>query len=264
MKKINKSEIPPCLAMFKHRYPNAKWEKNKNDTDEAFRCSTARYHELQHVLRTDQGNLCAYCEIDLIAGTNGQLDDCRIEHFHPKSEKKDEDPNWALEWDNLLAVCCGGNTRSVADAAIRFSADKHNYTCDVPKKNKVLDNLIINPLKIPSEICWKFTRSNGEILPNEEKCQELEIPLRIAKQTINELNLNAKRITDQRKSLYNDLNDRIRSYLEQGMQIPEARSKIAKAILVKNKADDWPSFFSLIRFVLGTQAEEVLEDYDDI
>jgi uncharacterized protein (TIGR02646 family) len=264
MKRINKGKIPNRLAIFKHQNPDAKWEKGKNDIDEAFRCNRARYNELQQALRTEQGNLCAYCEIDLIAGTNGKPDDCRVEHFHPKSKREPNEPNWALKWDNLLAVCCGGNNSEVADPTSRYSADPKEYTCDVPKKNKILDNLIINPLSIPQDSCWNFNRSTGEILPNEDKFQNLQIPIDVANRTISELNLNGKRIRDQRKSLFNDLTDRIGTYLEEGMTIPEAREYIARAILVKNNADDWPSFFTLIRFILSSQAEEVIAVYGNI
>jgi uncharacterized protein (TIGR02646 family) len=262
MKKINKGSTPARLATFIALNPEAKWERKKDDLDESFRCSTARYHEVQQTLRTEQGNLCAYCEIDLISGTNGKLDDCRIEHFHPKSMRENNEPNWALEWDNMFAVCCGGNNNKVVSAETRYEIDPKSHTCDVLKSNKVLDQTIINPLHLSHENCWSFTRSTGEIQPNDIILLKNLIAIEIANQTIKELNLNAKRLRDQRISLINDLNDRIRTYLADGMTIPQAREHLARAILQKSSAGDWPAFFSVIRDILNLQAEKVLEQYN--
>ncbi|MBF4223258.1 TIGR02646 family protein, partial [Vibrio anguillarum] len=166
MKTINKGVEPNRLGVFRAANPDALWGKDKKSnelTEEAFRCCGARYQETQQQLRTDQGNLCAYCEQDLLSGTNGSLDDCRIEHFHPKSKRDLGEPNWGLTWDNLLAVCCGGNQSEVVDSDTRFETEPENYSCDVPKGDKILDAIIFNPLHLPDINIWKFYRSTGLI-----------------------------------------------------------------------------------------------------
>lgn len=258
MKKINKGEEPNRLGAFKAAYPNALWEKTDDAIGNAFRCCSARYQETQQQLRTDQGNICAYCEQDLLSGTNGALDDSRIEHFHPKSKQELEEPNWALEWTNLLVVCCGGNQRNVVNPVQRFDPDPQNYSCDVPKGNKVLDAIIFNPLNLPHFNIWKFHRSTGLISVNEDLCASHGLDVEMARQTILELNLNSARLMRARKSILDSLNDQITHSLSRGQTIEQARSFLAASVLRRNRAGDWPSFFSATRFYLGFHAEQVL------
>lgn len=258
MKTINKSDELARLGVFRAANPEAFWEKSSDSNNEAFRCCSARYNETQQHLRTDQGNICAYCEQDLLSGTNGIIDDCRIEHFHPKSKRENGEPNWALEWSNLLTVCCGGNQSKIVDAGNRFDTDPNDYSCDVPKDDKILDTVIYNPLHLPHGNIWQFKRSTGEILVNEEACniQGLDIPTAI--RTIVELNLNTPRLKRARRDVLNKLNEQIGVRLHRGQSIEQARHKVASSILIKNQAGDWPSFFSAIRKYLGDQAEGVL------
>ncbi|EKP0317459.1 TIGR02646 family protein [Aeromonas veronii] len=255
MKKINKGEEPNRLGAFKAAHPDALWEKDKDSTGEAFRCCSARYHETQQQLRTDQGNLCAYCEQDLLAGTNGALDDCRIEHFHPKSRRELGEPNWGLEWNNLLAVCCGGNQKNVVNHEQRFDSDSKNYSCDVPKGDHILDEVILNPLQLPHHNIWDFNRSTGLIIVNENSCQSNGVNAEMARQTIDKLNLNSPRLTRARKAVLESINSNIQKMLNSGRPMEDAIDLIAKSVLRKNKAGDWPSFFSAIRSYLGQQAE---------
>ncbi|ELI8400977.1 TPA: retron system putative HNH endonuclease [Yersinia enterocolitica] len=258
MKKINKEGEPNRLGVFRAAHPNALWERDKDSIGETFRCCRARYQETLQQLRTDQGNICAYCEQDLMSGTNGALDDCRIEHFHPKSKQAQGEPNWSLEWSNLLAVCCGGNQSNVVNSEQRFDSNPKNYSCDVPKGNKILDTIILNPLKLPNLNIWKFHRSTGELSVNEDLCLSLGLDVDMAHQTIKELNLNSPRLIRLRKTVLNNLNYLITERLKHGQTIEQAISFITISVFRKNRAGDWPSFFSAARFYLGQQAELVL------
>ncbi|CAI1784001.1 retron system putative HNH endonuclease [Serratia ficaria] len=258
MKTINKGEEPNRFGAFRAAHPDALWERDKDSIGEAFRCCSARYQETQQQLRTDQGNLCAYCEQDLLSGTNGALDDCRIEHFHPKSKREPGEPNWGLEWSNLLAVCCGGNQSKVVNPEERFDTEPENYSCDVPKGNKILDEIILNPLHLPNFNIWNFHRSTGMISVNEELCLSLGLDVEMARQTIEKLNLNSPRLMRFRKTVIDNLNSRITESLKRGQTVEQAISSIAMSLLRKNRAGDWPSFFSATRFYLGQQAELVL------
>lgn len=258
MKKINKGIEPNRLGAFRASHPDALWEKTDDTIGSAFRCCIARYQETQQQLRSDQGNICAYCEQDLLSGTNGALDDCRIEHFHPKSKQAPGEPNWALEWNNLMVVCCGGNQRHVVNSLQRFDLDPQNYSCDVPKGDKILDAIILNPLNLPDFNIWKFNRSNGLIAVDEEFCITHGLDVEKARQTIHELNLNSSRLMRARKTILDDLNRRITESLVKGQTIEQARSALAASILRRTPAGDWPSFFSAVRFYLGQHAEQVL------
>ncbi|ELH3005398.1 TIGR02646 family protein [Vibrio vulnificus] len=261
MKTINKGAEPNRLGVFRAANPDALWDKDKKDNEligETFRCCGARYQETQQQLRTDQGNLCAYCEQDLLSGTNGALDDCRIEHFHPKSKREQGEPNWGLTWDNLLAVCCGGNQSEVVEPDKRFDTEPENYSCDVPKGDKILDAIIFNPLHLPDVNIWKFYRSTGLIDVNERVCEAQGLDAEMARQTIKELNLNSPRLMRARKMILEDLNRRITERVGRGLTIEQARSSLAASVLRKNRAGDWPSFFSATRSYLGRSAEAVL------
>ncbi|QUI68863.1 retron system putative HNH endonuclease [Pseudoalteromonas sp. M8] len=258
MKIINKGVEPNRLGVFRAANPDALWDKDKKDNEligETFRCCGARYQETQQQLRTDQGNLCAYCEQDLLSGTNGALDDCRIEHFHPKSKREQGEPNWGLDWANLLVVCCGGNQSKVVAPEKRFDTDPENYSCDVLKGDKILDAIIFNPLNLPDANIWKFYRSTGLIDVNETVCEAQGLDVKMARRTIKELNLNSPRIMRARKAVLDNLNNLITEKLRSGQTIELARRSIAASVLRKNKAGDWPSFFSVTRFYLGQQAE---------
>ncbi|GGI68250.1 retron system putative HNH endonuclease [Shewanella gelidii] len=241
--------------------PDALWDKgckNSGLIGETFRCCATRYHETQQQLRTDQGNLCAYCEQDLLSGTNGILDDCRIEHFHPKSRRKLGEVNWGLNWANLLVVCCGGNQRKVVDPENRFDTRPENYSCDVLKGDKILDTIVFNPLNLPDINIWKFYRSTGLIDVDESICTARGLDVKMARQTVKELNLNSPRIMRARKAILDNLNSRITERLKSGETVEEARRVLAASVLRKNRAGDWPSFFSTTRFYLGQQAEQIL------
>ncbi|MGO3408549.1 hypothetical protein [Marinomonas sp.] len=56
--------------------------------------------------------------------------------------------NWHLDWQNLLGCCHGGSQRNVVDASQRFTSPESS--CDVPKGEKNLDDVILNPLHIPA------------------------------------------------------------------------------------------------------------------
>jgi uncharacterized protein (TIGR02646 family) len=258
MKAITKGVEPNRLGVFKAAHPDALWEMTEDAIGDAFRCCSARYQETQQQLRTDQGNICAYCEQNLLSGTNGALDDCRIEHFHPKSKQEPGEPNWGLEWTNLLVVCCGGNQRNVVNPAQRFDPNPKNYSCDVPKGDKVLDAIIFNPLNLPHFNIWTFHRSTGLIAVNEDYCTSHGLDIEMARQTIVKLNLNSPRLMRARKTILDSLNYQITQRLSSGQTIEQARSFLAASLLRRNGAGDWPSFFSATRFYLGLHAEQVL------
>lgn len=135
MKRVLKGAEPPLLLAYRQKSPQNTWEQ--------FCKSDARKNEIQQQLKADQGGLCAYCEINLLDAAGTDKADFRVEHFHPKSDTS-SGMNWHLHWPNLLGCCHGGSRSDVVDASKRATTPDHS--CDVPKKDKNLTGVILNPL----------------------------------------------------------------------------------------------------------------------
>ena len=250
MKRILKGAEPQTLAVYRQQNPNGTWEQCKNNKN--------RKNEIHGRIKADQGNLCAYCEIDLRNGATVNSD-IRVEHFHPKSDQS-TGYNWHIDWGNLLGCCHGGSQRHVVDAADRFTTD---HSCDVSKGSDILDDLILNPLNIPpTPALFRFARANGEISVNKAACQSANVPLAKAQATIDYLRLDANRLRRLRKAVLNRLNHQLTNRIANGQIAAQARQEITQAILRKDNNGHWPAFFSSIRSYFGQAAEAQLADID--
>jgi uncharacterized protein (TIGR02646 family) len=246
MKKIYKSSTPPAeLTNYFMANPTDDWDDfTNNDRD--------GYQLVKKQLITDQSGLCAYCENDLKSGGGVGLDDFRVDHFHPK-KPHNPPPNWALDWNNMLGVCTGGNNKGVTDSKNRFTSPDHS--CDVPKGNKNLTGQILNPLSdIPAyPSFFRYIEHTGEIEVNQSLCPTELIER--ANRTINEHRLNADRLQKFRKVVFGKLRENISEYLRQGFDEKEAISMVAEEQLRLNGDGLWPPFFTCIRWYLGPAAE---------
>ena len=254
MKKINKGEEPQKLETYRTANPNGTWKQ--------YRANNGRREQIQDQLRKDQGGLCAYCEIDLRrldAGSNSDdVEDFRVEHFHPKSDTASEH-NWRLDWHNLLACCHGGSNAKVVDAQSRFTSPDHS--CDVPKKNQNWDEEILNPLHLPASPClFKFSRAEGTMIVHTANCRTAGIDEQKAQNTIKKLRLDAKRLKRLRKAELDRVNQVLQGLVHNGMDVRTARNKLAKALIRKDAKGNWPRFFSALRDYLGSAAEEQLRN----
>ncbi len=245
---------PPLLADFTDTNPTKSWESFGSENRDTLSQIIAQ-------LMQDQRGLCAYCEVDLQLSDGTGYDDFRIEHFHPKS---DNHPHWTFRWDNLLAVCCGGNRSYLTEEAKdRFTSPDHS--CDVPKGSKILDGLIFNPSKdeILLQPLFEFT-NDGDMLVSEACPDEFK---GLAERSINELNLssrasqNAKnistRLKKQRAAMIAGLGEQISIAMGSGMPVEEAMRFLARA-LYRDDNKAWPKFFSCARWYLGEIAEDRL------
>jgi len=250
VKHIPKGLEPEKLANYRLGKPANTWQQ--------FARTEHRRLTVQDQLKKDQGWLCAYCEIDLIDKTVDGEADFRVEHFHPKSDKA-SGHNWHLDWQNLLGCCHGGSQSTVADAATRFTSP--DTSCDVPKGNKNLDGIILNPIHLPAfPALFSCSRSSGELSVLEQNCRVSGVDVEQAEKTIQELNLNAPRLNRLRKQVLNELNRQLRTFIEQGQDVGLARKKLARVHLSRNQAGRWQAFFTAIRSYLGSDAEQHLED----
>ncbi|CUB02272.1 retron system putative HNH endonuclease [Marinomonas fungiae] len=245
MKKVSKGIEPARLRHYRTQQPANTWEQ--------FRSTQDRRIETQQRLIVDQGGLCAYCEIDLLQSTGHDESDFRVEHFHPKSGQSTPH-NWHLDWQNLLGCCHGGSQRNVVDAGNRFTSP--DSSCDVPKGDKNLDGVILNPLLIPAfPRLFSCDRASGHFSVDANNCLLANINAQTAQNTIDELHLDAERLKRLRSAVLNDLNAQLQTLVTQGMSIGIARERLAKAILRKNASGHWPKFFTSIRSYLGDAAE---------
>lgn len=268
MKKILKLDEPAILRDFREQHPDATWEQFKNECQEG-------YHAVQAALRQNQRKLCAYCENDMLSFAGKGLDDFRVEHFHPKKRPPEPPPNWDLDWRNLLGVCHGGSAKGVGKEE-RFTAP--DLSCDASKGDKILDDVILNPLyDIPAfSLIFKYDEQGGMDVDMEQCPTHLQEK---AKNTIAHLNLsqsqnrskNAKppkntRLARFREAVIRNLRIKIAEQMPQGHST-EAEMETAMKVAMEQLADvyfqdnddSWPRFFSCIRWYLGTAAEEKLK-----
>ncbi len=256
MKRVHKStKEPELLCKYRNLYPAETWEHFRRHWRKGYR-------QVKEATIKDQHGLCAYCEISIkLAEEENEVDDFRIEHFFPKSATKKDKHNYHLDWHNLLGVCHGGSQPYVPDAQWRFSAQKRDRSCDVPKGNKEITRNILNPLKIPANIrLFRYAEHTGRIIVDEAICPPgLQKKARI---TIKELNLNASRLMRMRKAVIQRLNEEISDIIQTGATIEEAASFLAESFLLPDDEGRYVSFFTMIRWYLGTAAEQLLSEHN--
>ena len=254
MKKVVKnSQEPGLLAQYRNNNPDDNWKKGFKPN------SPDGYTQVKQQLIDDQKGLCAYCEIDLKQGHGKGLDDFRVEHFHPETPHNPP-PNHALDWNNMLGCCSGGNAKYVTESDERFTSPDHS--CDVPKGNKNLTASILNPIQdIPAfPRLFKF-KEQGEDAGMMEIDLELcpEHHQQKAQQSMAELNLNAKRVKRFRSTVINQLREAFQHNLESGMTEDEALRDLAELYFPVQANQHWPAFFTTIRWYLADMAEERLQ-----
>lgn len=118
--------------------------------------------ELKQQLLSEQGDICCYCEQKIKADTS------HIEHLKPKSLY----PKETFNYNNLLASC------------------ENSKSCGHKKKRWYSSNMV-SPLNSDCEERFIYTRE-GHISPKNETDKD-------AKETINKLGLNTKKLKNRRK-----------------------------------------------------------------
>jgi len=256
MKSVCKSKNTPfALSKYIQSYPVGTSEHNWD----CFCENTALKKEVQEQLRKDQRGICAYCEIDLIILSNQDVqNDCkadfRVEHFHPKQDND----CWQLEWQNLFACCHGGSEKHLQEAG-RFAETRAERSCDVPKKDNVWDDSILNPLKIPAFPPLFCYCDDGQLKVDEGNCRIANICPGKVKFTIESLHLNCDRLKKFRMNIIDKVKEQINICLQESNDnIAIAMKNIADILF--SCTDDWPPFFTAIRSYLGNTAEARLKE----
>lgn len=251
MKQTDKSGRPDCLRVFDEPDKLGTWSNFKG-------LYQVEFKKLQETLFSDQRGLCAYCEIDLIFRPAVGMPDFRVEHFHPQS---DTSRNWRYDWNNLFATCGGGSVTPLAGvAAERYTAP--DLSCDAIKANKILDEVVFNPLDGDlSQSLFEFDEQ-GHMRVASSCPEEL---VEKAASTISELNLSAtdgglNRLDRLRAGVISKLREQVMVSTDVGVDVPEALGEIAEALFPDDHEQQWPAFFSCVRWYLGPAAESRLAE----
>ncbi len=257
MKRSNKSNPPNALTAYATRYPNNDWDNDlRNDQN------GDTYKTIKQLVFSDQGYLCAYCE-SLIS--ENMPDKQRVEHFHPKSDKSNPTKNWALDWNNIIGVCCGGEdvdrTKHALPANLSCDAYK-NHSITKNKLPTICEGHLINPLQMPAfPNLFVLDKRTGELKPNVENCAQVtftdnqhETTTELIEKTIEYLNLNCDRLNQQRLAVFHQYERQVKKAKQ--LNDKNYYSKLASQWFQKQ----WPSYFTTRRILLGHHAETCLQN----
>jgi uncharacterized protein (TIGR02646 family) len=221
----------------------------------------------EHAVR-DQYGLCAYCEQEIAA--HDALH-CRIEHFHPKSDRTGTH-NWALDWNNMLAVCDGGERtpaqkRTIHPLPANLSCDAHkNHALQSGGLPVDCEGRLLNPLDITAfPNLFVLDKGTGHLDADDAVCRAAPMPgnkqastSELVRYTIKVLNLNCERLATKRRLLVVDIDQRKKRLRQKG--IPPA--DMPRKLIARYFSAQWPEFFTTIRCCLGQAAEEYLQSVD--
>ncbi len=238
--------------MFAEANPKAKWEPDFKDHNGGI-----DYKIIRKQIVDDQGGLCAYCEEKIFDLPPFKQ---RVEHFHSKSDSDDPIKNWALDWENVLGVCIGGedSDKSLHPLPENLSCDAHkNHLINKNKIPEACEGVLLNPLTIIASPClFEFDKASGKLIPNAIHCGETDVSgsqLELVKSTIDILNLNCDRLVQQRLLL-------LRKY---NRLVADARKRNDKEFFPKIAEkwfrSKWLFFFTTRRILLGKHAETYLK-----
>ena len=267
MKQVFKSAEPPCLQAYRGANPSDSWDQMKNNSQYFGR---AVHDCIAELISTDQGGLCAYCEIEI----SRSLNTFRVDHFVAKS-LSDSQHNWGLNWGNMLACCKGGENEYTLGRNHFEKPRDENLSCD-SHANKFAQKggagmplydrrgLVINPLSLPtSPLLIRFDTDRGTLEPHPQRCAGISFAgnllsstFELIQNTIQVFNLNCPRLCRARKDWFDELEDNLEEVERQAGRSPaEVRSELCEHLL----KPPYPSFFTVSRLWLGPIAEEFLQ-----
>lgn len=250
MKKVNKSACPDALSHFTTQRPHATWEQLRKSKGRQL------YKEIKQLIFTDQGELCAYCERNL---KDSPQDEKQVEHFHSKSDDSIPNKNWALDWDNMLGVCTGGKkTKATHPLPENLSCDAYtNHLEMLELLPKQCEGYILNPLDIlASPSFFKFDKATGRLEVNlatsseyTPRYNQFDTVAELVSNTINAFNLNCDRLNKDRLEIFNQYQHQIMIARQRNDE--KIHEKLTRAWF----NNQWPSFFTTRRILLGSHSE---------
>lgn len=265
MKRVLKGVAPARLVTYQAAVSNGTWDDMRND---ALWDGKLAYQDCRSQTVTDQGGICAFCEIDI--RDNHPLK-CRVEHFHPKSDIVGG-VNWALNWQNMLAVCNGGTNPHVSTPGFALQPVAKNLSCDAHKDLRIQSNQlpiacegwVLNPLQISaSPSLFAVRKDTGFLEPDHAACQAAEpwngnkhaTVCALVAHTIEMLNLNCDRLAMSRLVVVRDIEKSKKKQREKGLSTAIGLDNLAQQYF----RYPWPRFFTVLRTCLGSAAESHLQ-----
>lgn len=265
MKTVLKGGEPATLTNYRVAVPLGGWEEMKINPHFG---GQAAYQDCRSQLVNQQGGLCAYCEIDI--RDNDPLK-CRVEHFHPKSDLPPPH-NWALDWQNMLAVCNGGSYEYIGAAGFYLEPMSQNLSCDAHKDKMIQTNKlpaqcegwILNPIQLTAfPILFSLDKFTGQLFPNSISCaahpaivnnQHASVEA-LVKNTIDMLNLNCERLNKSRLLVIRDIESNKKKQRQAGFDAQQGLGNLAQRYFQTS----WQAFFTTIRLCLGDAAKVHLQ-----
>jgi uncharacterized protein (TIGR02646 family) len=272
MKHFFKSAEPPCLQTYRSSKPSDSWDQMRDDS---LNFGKAVYDCIAELISTDQGSLCAYCEIEI----SRSLNTYRVDHFVSKS-LADSQHNWGLDWSNMVACCKGGENQYTLGCNHFEKPRRKNLSCDAHVNRLVqkgcigmlpLDDrrgVVINPLLMPTtRILLRFDTDQGKLDPHPRRCADTALEgnrysstFELVENTIRVFNLNCPRLCRARKEWFDELEDKLEEEKEAGHSAEDVRVAFCEWLL----SPPYPSFYKVSRFWLGPIAEAFLRDQGSV
>lgn len=212
------------------------------------------YKDLQGALVSLQHGLCGYCEIDLRAGI-----DCQIEHIVPRSNPVEGVAN-TFNPSNLIACCEGGTRENVfgpneksSDAERFLPPLGENTSCGQKKKCNTIPGSI-DPTKLPALPPLFRVGLNGEMTADENGCSEAGIAVESVANVIVFLGLNVPRLRQARENYLNALEE------NEHLDNPRAVLEEARQALLPDENCNLQKFFTTSRSYFAQLGEKILAE----
>ena len=194
-----------------------------------------------------QHGLCGYCEIRLT-----ELDR-QVEHVVPQSDPA-QGASRALDFRNLIA-CCKGGTRRSSDGSRYLRPVRRNRTCGEEKGARRI-KAFLDPRELPAAPSLARVLEDGRIEADVVACTSAGVSAGDVNETIEMLNLNARRLRVERETRWRDLSDAWGEWTER-LGDPDQMHEAARRELLPANGR-LPPFFTTTRSYFGPLAERVL------
>ncbi|OCH42463.1 retron Ec78 anti-phage system effector HNH endonuclease PtuB [Aliivibrio fischeri] len=233
MRRIDKSHTPNVLTIYAAKNPEGDWVSFQRNNSKA-------YQAIKTQIFDEQGDICAYCEISLSKEHTFEHHR-RIEHFNSKSGWKvgQAQPNWHLDWYNVIGVCIGGTDRNNLE---RFVIPD-NKSCDSYKEHletncgygKNWKGKVVSPLEV--ELCsdmFQYCMASGNLIVDETFANSVQFKdnvyatsAELLQRTLVSFNLNCDRLNLARMSVHHSY-EKLKAEFRKSKDVDRFKFKLRK------------------------------------
>ncbi len=217
MKYIVKNSEPQEFIDWK-ALVNENWQPTYKDLTSQLK------NTLFNSLKEEQGYLCCYCERKLQNDENGNKY-YHIEHLRPQSKF----PQLQLDYENLLCSC-------------QCNQKNEDNQCGMSKENWFSEDMI-TPLQEDCESKFTYTEF-GKIKSADENNSAIE-------KTINQLNLNSKKLTQLRSELIDTFYFWDKDCTEELTETERSKLVINHLVEKENNNGEYNEFYTTIKYLFA-------------